>query len=1020
MKNREDRHEPRVHHSKRLTVLSEAEKHALYDLPDFDDFQRAAYFAMTAAEYALAFQRTATLTQLYCLLQIGYFKAKHVFFRFALHDVSQEDITFLMQRYFQGMTLTLQPLPLKEYYLQRNGIVQLFGYRLWVEGDRAILLDKATQLTRRDVTPTFILTELMVFLHAQKIVRPGYTTLQTIIGDALTAERRRLEHMVNSALDETARTHLQQLLVRDNTLSALAAIKQDAKHFGYQMMVMERQKRATLEPVYQCAKALLPTLDISQQNHHYYASLANYYTIYDLRRMKSGQTFLYVLCYAWQRYQQLTDNVVDALSYSMKKLEDTTKEGAEKKFAQSQANKQQEAPRVGRLLLLYVDDNLHDTLSFGAVRQQAFGIMPQDALRATGQRLCEKPVSQHELRWQAIDETAMRFKKQLRPLYMALEFASTAAESPWLRALAWMKTVFSRQQTLAARPLAECPHAMIPTRLRPYLLKLDTHGEVTGIHGDRYEFWIYRQIRKRFDAGELYVNDSLRHRSLHAELIPMDEKAHEIHALDIPWLHEPVDAVLDNVFAELDRLWWTFDRELRQGKLKHLAYDPVKKTLTWHKPKGDKAAAPHAAFYAKLPAQSIADILRFVNERCHFLSALTPLQPRYAKKIADTDSLLAALMAQAMHHGNLRMAETSDIPYHVLDVTHQQCLRLSTLKHANDCLSNFIAGLSIFPHYSFDLEVLYGSVDGQKFAAASPTLTARYSRKYFGRGKGVVAYTLLANHVPLHTEMIGANEHESYFVFDICYNNTSDIMPIAITGDMHSINKANFAILHWFGFQLHPRFTNVQTQLPHLYCGVDPSAYDDFVLRPVKQIDRELIVSEKTHLEQIVATLALKEMTQSTLVRKLCTYSPHHRTRRALFEFDKLIRSIYTLRYLRDPQLQRDVHRSQNRLEAYHQLRSAITQVGGKKALIGRSELEVAISNQCGRLMANVVIAYNSLMLSTLLDRYNAVGNEKGLALLQKISPVAWQHIHFLGHYAFRNHHNPIDLEAILTGVTLE
>jgi len=345
---------------------------------------------------------------------------------------------------------------------------------------------------------------------------------------------------------------------------------------------------------------------------------------------------------------------------------------------------------------------------------------------------------------------------------------------------------------------------------------------------------------------------------------------------------------------------------------------------------------------------------------------------------------------------------------------------LSTLKHANDCLSNFIAGLSIFPHYSFDLEVLYGSVDGQKFEAASPTLKARYSRKYFGRGKGVVAYTLLANHVPLQTEMIGANEHESYFVFDICYNNTSDIMPVAITGDMHSINKANFAILYWFGFQLHPRFTNLQTQLPHLYCGVDPSEYAHFFIRPVKQIDRGLIVSEKTNLDQIVATLALKEMTQSTLVRKLCTYSQHHRTRRALFEFDKLIRSIYTLRYLRDPQLQRDVHRSQNRIEAYHQLRAVITQVAGKKELIGRSELDVAISNQCGRLIANVVIAYNSLMLSTLLDRYKAVGNEKCMALLQKISPVAWQHIHFLGHYAFRNHHNPIDLEAILTGVTLE
>lgn len=155
------------------------------------------------------------------------------------------------------------------------------------------------------------------------------------------------------------------------------------------------------------------------------------------------------------------------------------------------------------------------------------------------------------------------------------------------------------------------------------------------------------------------------------------------------------------------------------------------------------------------------------------------------------------------------------------------------------------------------------------------------------------------------------------------------------------------------------------------------------------------------------------------LATPLCHLSGHHRTRKAIFEFDKLIRSIYTLRYLRDPQLQRNVHRSQNRIEAYHQLRSVIAQVGGRKELIGRTDLDVAVSNQCGRLVANVMIAYNSILLSGLLNRYQAEGNQKALDLLKRISPVAWQHIHLLGHYAFRDKQNPIDLEAILASVNL-
>jgi TnpA family transposase len=400
-----------------------------------------------------------------------------------------------------------------------------------------------------------------------------------------------------------------------------------------------------------------------------------------------------------------------------------------------------------------------------------------------------------------------------------------------------------------------------------------------------------------------------------------------------------------------------------------------------------------------------------------------------AEKIADEDSLMAVIIAQAMNYGNFKMAETCDIPYHVLEATHQQHLRPATLIDANDQVSNFITSLPIFPYYSIDMEVLYSSVDGQKFAAANPTLKARHSRKYFGKDRGVVAYTLLANHVALQTELLGANQHESYWVFDFCYNNTSDIVPTTITsdivpttitGDMHSINMANFAILHWFGMNLAPRFTNLQAQLKHLYCSPGQEGYSNFLIQPVGQIDRHVIASEKTNMDHIAATLGLKEMSQSVLVHKICTLSGHHRTRKAIFEFDKLIRSIYTLRYLRDPQLQRDVHRSENRIESYHQLLSTIAQVNGKKQLIGRTDLDVAISNQCGRLIANVVIAYNSMLLSGLLSRYLATGNEKALDLLRRISPAAWKHLHFLGHYAFRDKRHLIDLEAILAGIDWE
>jgi len=124
-------------------------------------------------------------------------------------------------------------------------------------------------------------------------------------------------------------------------------------------------------------------------------------------------------------------------------------------------------------------------------------------------------------------------------------------------------------------------------------------------------------------------------------------------------------------------------------------------------------------------------------------------------------------------------------------------------------------------------------------------------------------------------------------------SNTSDIVPTAITGDMHSLNKLNFAILQWFGPRYEPRFTDLDKQLGEIYCAGDPARYAHCLIKPAGQIDLKSVADEKANIDRIVATLGLKEMTQGTLVRKLCTYDADP-TRRAIFEFDRLVRSAYT------------------------------------------------------------------------------------------------------------------------------
>ena len=71
----------------------------------------------------------------------------------------------------------------------------------------------------------------------------------------------------------------------------------------------------------------------------------------------------------------------------------------------------------------------------------------------------------------------------------------------------------------------------------------------------------------------------------------------------------------------------------------------------------------------------------------------------------------------------------------------------------------------------------------------------------------------------------------------------------------------------------------------------------------------------------------------------------------------------------------------------YHQLRSTIAQVGGKKELTGRTDIEIEISNQCVRLIANAIIYHNSAILSHLLTKCQASGNTRALAMITRMSP---------------------------------
>ncbi len=387
---------------------------------------------------------------------------------------------------------------------------------------------------------------------------------------------------------------------------------------------------------------------------------------------------------------------------------------------------------------------------------------------------------------------------------------------------------------------------------------------------------------------------------------------------------------------------------------------------------------------------------------------------RYAKQDWDDYTMVACLIAWASNMGIGRMGENSDIGYHALATTSDNFLRLETLKGANDRVSNAIAALPIFRHYDIDA-VLHSSSDGQKFETRIPTIHARHSPKYFGLKKGVVAYTLLANHVPINAEIIGANDHERHYVFDMLFNNTTDIQPEVHSTDTHGTNEVTCALLHLFGYQFAPRYRDFYDKVTKaLYGCKHPSVYgDDMLIKPVRTLNPKLIIDAWENIQRIMVSLALKTTTQRIIVRTLSAYARKNKTRRALWEYDNIIRSLYLLDYIDSPPLRRNVQRALNRGESSHQLRRAVSYANYGK-LRFKTEYEQQLWGECSRLVTNCIIYYNASILSDLLAYKERTGEERGAALLRQVSPVAWQHVNLHGRYECRKSPEAIDIQAIV------
>lgn len=816
-----------------------------------------------------------------------------------------------------------------------------------------------------------------------------------------------------------------ELLTDPAGIYEITNLKREPRDFSRSEIRREIERGGKIKELYRAAARILPRLEISNQSVAFYASLLAYYRVDKLKRFDSWTTRLYLLCFIYQRCGRLHDILINCLLYRVRQYTDQAKEFAAEKLSAVNLTTNQNIVRAAPVLQLLVDEQIPAETPFGEIRERACSILNKDEITQLVEYLLESgELDETELRWEYIDKIAFQFKLNLRPLLTNIEFSGIAETSDLLTAASFLRTAFEREQTPSLITTRKFRLAFIPEKLRRYFYRVDSNSKKKCLLVNRYEFFVYQSLAYALayalSAGDINCRESLKFRSFEDDLIDEEtwrqNKESLIEQTHLPLLRQPIEEHLERLKNQLETRLGEVNQRVADSE--NPSFRRTSNGSRWSlkyraEDSADGEETQSDSFFNSISLIELYQVIRFVHEETGFINAFTHLRGKSAKQTIEPTIIVACLMAWGTNTGLGKMSKISDLTANALQTASDNFLRPETLSEANRRIVDEIAEFALFDRFNINAKV-HSSSDGQKFETRRQTVNARYSPKYFGLKKGIVAYTLVANHIPINARVIGANEHESHFVFDVLFNNTTKIQPEIHSTDSHGSNQVNFALLHLFGYQFAPRFKDIyETVNKSLYGFEHPSRYPDYQIKPIRKINQKLIVKEWDNILRIILSLANKTTTQFVITRKLASYTRTNQTKQALWEYDNIIRSLYLLEYIDSPPLRQNVQQAINRGENYHQLKRAVAFANFGK-LRFKSEYEQNIWNESARLLTNCILYYNLTLLSELIKEKERSNLWAEAEIIKGISPTGWQHINLAGRYEFKQPMAELNIAEII------
>jgi TnpA family transposase len=988
----------------RIRILVDSEINDLYGPPKYSIEVQRLYFALNDDEERAVSSIRNRSHKCFFIVLLGYFKSKPVVLSPSFGEV-ESDLKFIAKELYLGFGIRRFSLTQKQKDRFYQNIFELAGHKKWdVSLHQTPIVEHLQQASKSWVEPRYLFDAAIEYLAQQRIAIPKYTVLQRIVSQAINEERDHNIHILKTAIDRKLTENIANLIDGSGQLT-VKELRQSAKSFSAVELEKELKVHNLIQPLMDNVKQVMASLSLSIKNKQHFASMVDYYSITKLKRFDRKTQQLYLICYLQERSQQNIERLADGFTYHVRKLREQAqiyaKEAAYKDWEGAAGN----VSKAAEILKFFIDDSVDDQQLFGDIKRQAHSVLGSREIESLCLYLNKQKRATDDYVWEYYDQQKELIKRVLRPIFLCLNFEGSDKTKVLVNQLS-----VTKNEIKASGSLSTADQELVQPKYQTYVF--DANQKVAP---QRYECLLYLLIQSKLH-GQLYIPESIKYRALQDDLVRDEQMPALLKNSILPCLKASSNELINLMKSTLANKICQVNDRIDKGDNKNVILRSRTGKTKWRLPSSGVKTMLNNPFFDQIKQINISDVLRLVDKETEFLSSFEHVRQVQSEQTRHQNDLLAALIGNGTNYGLYGLANISDRSYEQLRLVQANYLRPETLAEASDMINNATAQLEIFKHYNIQEGVIHASADGQKFEARLESFKTRYSSKYFGTNKGVSALTLVANHSAINARVIGSNEHESHYIFDLLYSNSSDIKPSVLSTDTHGVNHVNFALLDLFGYTFAPRYAQFGDVIEKLFDVAD-NKEGKTKLSLKTPIKTQLIMEQWDTIQRIVISLQQKTVTQATLIRKLSGYSKNHPLLQALTEYNRMIKAMYLLDYIDDASLRGYVQRALNRGEAYHQLRRAIASVNGNR-FRGLSDYEITLWNECARLLTNAIIYFNSLILTRLLTYFESIGDEGKLALTKKVSPVAWHNINLNGTYSFSFEEKLPEIEEIMRPLT--